>query len=149
MRSLHVRLVPVVLLGSLSVSYVLTRPALLARDPHLAIAEFPAGALIVGLLVWAALARRRARAAPEPWRRHEQVVRPLPDPALAADVDALERWVETGDAPEEAAGVLARAASRDPREQERLRGELAPTLAITRSRRKRESILKERSKTGA
>lgn len=67
---------------------------------------------------------------------------------MSADVDVLERWVESGDAPEAAADVLARAATTDPRERERLRAQLVPTLAATHPRRKRESLLKKRMQPG-
>jgi hypothetical protein len=137
------RLVPVVLLGILGIAYVLGRPALVAAAPWLELVEFPLGAVVVALLVWAALARRRPEAPPVEWRRHEQVVRPLPDPAVRPYVSALERWLETGEDPASAADVLARARTSDLREQERLRTELAKDLSLKASRRKRESQLKK------
>lgn len=135
------RLIPVVLMGSFAIAYVLARPGLVARVPHLPILEFPVGAAIVALLLWAALASRRPRVAPAPWRKHAQVVRELPDPALSPDLATLERWVERGEDPAAAADVLARAASTDLREQDRVRAELAEELASRSSRRKREDLL--------
>lgn len=136
------RLVPVALMGSLAIAYVLARPALRGRIEYLDILEFPVGALVVALLLWAALARRRPDAPPVVWRKHEQIVRELPDPALRPDVATLDRWVETGEDPAGAADVLARAHSHDLAEQERLRARLAEELALKASRRKRGSLLK-------
>ncbi|HVM45165.1 MAG TPA: hypothetical protein VM582_04450 [Candidatus Thermoplasmatota archaeon] len=136
------RLVPVFLMGALAIAYVLARPALRPRIQYLDILEFPAGALLIGVLLWAALAGRpRAPPAP-PWRRHEQVVRELPDPALRPDVVALERWLETGEDAAAAADVLARAATYEPARQESLRAQLTEQLAVKASRRKREALLK-------
>lgn len=143
------RLVPVALLGVLGVAYVLIRPSLAARNPYLAIWEFPLGALVVALLLWMALGRRRPETPPVPWRRHEQVVRALPDPALAPLVSALDRWVETGEDPQSAADVLARARTSDPAERETLRAQLASQLAQKSSRRKRESLIRQQMETGA
>lgn len=122
---------------------------LIARSPHVAIAEYPVGALVVAALIWRALAQPAPEVAPVVWRRHKQIVRPLPDPAMRADLDALDAWVDSGAEPERAADVLARAKTHDPRERERLRAELAQELALTPSRRKRESLLKERIGPGA
>lgn len=137
------RMIPVILLGSFAIAYVLARPGLAQRVPHLAILEFPFGALLIGLLLWAALARREKRAPPVAWRKHEQVVRTLPDPALEADARILERWIETGDAPEAAGNVLARASSSDPSVQERTRAQFVSSSTHTSSRRKREQLLKK------
>lgn len=142
------RLVPVALMGSLAVAYMLARPGLALRAPHLTILEFPIGALLVGLLLWMALGRRRATPPPV-WRRHAQVVRQLPDPALAPYLGALERWLETGAAPEAAADVLAKARTNDPREQELHRARLLAVLDSKASRRKRESLLKKEIQHGA
>lgn len=141
------RLVPVFLMGALAIAYVLMRPALAARVEHLAIFEFPVGALLVGLLIWVALKRARPEP-PEPFRRHEQVVRQLADPAIAPYVGALERWVQTGEAPEAAAEVIAKARSTDATEQERLRAQLVPDMQVKASRRKRESMLKKHLEQG-
>ena len=137
------RLVPVAALGIIAIAYVLARPALAARNPYITIWEFPLGALLVTLLLWMALGRRKPEAPPAPWRKHQQVVRPLPDPALAPFVSALDRWVDTGEDPHTAADVLARARTNDARERETLRAQLADQLATKSSRRKRESHLKQ------
>ena len=142
------RLIPVALMGSLAIAYVLARPGLLGRIEHLDILEFPIGALVVAILLWAALARRKPEAPAVPWRKHTQIVRELPDPALRPDVAALERWVESGDDPVAAADVLARAKTHDLVEQERLRAKLADDLSLKASRRKRESLLKEHLEQG-
>lgn len=137
------RLVPVFLLGVLGVAYVLLRATIVASVPNADILEFPVGAVVVAVLLWAALARRRPEAPPAPWRRHEQVVRPLPDPVLRPYAAALERWAQTGEEPASAADVLARARTTDPREQERLKAQLVEELSVKASRRKRESQLKK------
>lgn len=138
------RLVPVALMGALGIAYVLARPALAASIPYLAILEFPVGALVLGILLWLALARRTPRPEPQPeWRRHEQVVRALPDPATRAYMEPVEAWLETGERAEEAAVVLAKAATTEPAAQERLRAQLLPQLTLKASRRKRESLLKQ------
>lgn len=142
------RLVPVVLMGSLAVAYVVARPMLLQRVPYLDIFEFPVGALVVGLLLWAALARRRPAPPEAPWRKHAQVVREIPDPALAPDVEALERWVQTGEGAERAADVVARSRAVDEAERERLRGALASEFQVKASRRKRESLLAKQLEQG-
>jgi hypothetical protein len=134
-------------MGALAIAYVLMRPALSRSVEHLAIFEFPVGALLVGTLVWIALKGRRPEP-PEPFRRHQQVVRTLPDPALAPYVGALERWVETGEGPEAAADVIAKAATTDAHEQERLRAQLVPDMQVKASRRKRETLLKKQLEQG-
>lgn len=136
------KLVPVAILGVGGVAYVLLRPAIIARWRNTDIFEFPLGAIVVALLLWAALGRGRPETPPPPWRRHTQVVRTLPDPAARPYVAALERWLETGENPEAAADVVARAQTPDAHRQERLRAELTQELAIKASRRKRESQLK-------
>lgn len=148
-RSLSLRMIPVILLGSTAIAYVLARPGLAARVPHLAIWEFPVGALLVTILLWAALATRRDLTPLVPWRRHEQIVRALPDPALRADLTTLERWVETGDDPNAVADVVARARTKDRHEQDRVRAELAQILPTLHSRRKRGSALQHELEHGA
>ncbi|HET6405177.1 MAG TPA: hypothetical protein VFH78_11055 [Candidatus Thermoplasmatota archaeon] len=142
------RLIPVFLMGALAIGYVLVRPGLLGRVPYLDILEFPVGTLVVAILLWAALARRRPKAPPVAWRRHAQVVRDLPDPALRPDVAALERWVHSGEDPSAAADVIARARTHDAVERERLRAQLASELTVKASRRKRESLLKKHLEQG-
>lgn len=137
------RMVPVVLMGSLAIAYILARPTLATRVPYLAIIEFPVGAAIVALLLWAALARRERVAPPEPWHKHRQVVRALPDPAMERDLAVLERWLGSGDDPRAAADVVARAVSTDPVVQDRTRADLTEQMSIRASRRKRESLLKK------
>lgn len=142
------RLVPVALMGSLAVAYVAARERIAARVPYLAIIEFPIGALIFGMLLWAALSRRRP-APPVPWRRHQQIVRPLPDPAIALDLGTLERWLQTGQAPEAAADVVARSVTTDAATSDTLRGEIEQEMSSLASRRKRESYLKKQLRQGA
>jgi hypothetical protein len=137
------RLVPVALLGILGIGYVFARPALTQAVPNAAILEFPIGAIVVAFLLWAALARGRPDDAPKPWRRHEQVVRALPDPAIRPDALALTRWAETGEDAAGAADVLARARTSDRQERQRLRARLTEDLAIKASRRARESKLRK------
>lgn len=141
MRRWH-KLVPVFAMGSLVIAYVLARPALAARVPHLTILEFPLGALFVVAILWSALARRRPPRVPS-WRKHQQVVRIIPDPALAPYLSAIERWLETGEGHDAAAEVLARAVTNDPLERERVRAKLVTHMQIKASRRKRESLLTE------
>lgn len=143
------RMIPLVLLGSAGIAYVLARPTLASRIPHLDIWEFPVGAILVTILLWAALATRRATESHVPWRRHEQVVRDLADPVLAPDVAALERYVRTGDGAADAARIIARARTSDRDEQGRLRAELARSLSSLSSRRKREHALKNELEHGA
>lgn len=145
------KLIPVFILGAVAIDYVLIRPALLAVVPHLAILEFPVGAALVALLIWLALRRRRAAAPPPaaPWRRHEQVVRPLPDPAERDLAAPLARWLETGEEPERAAAQLARLAGHDRAARDALRARLAKELPLKSSRRKRESVLEHHLDQGA
>lgn len=142
------RLVPVVLMGVLAIAYVLARPTLRSRIPYLDILEFPIGAAIVAILLWAALARRRPASELPVWRKHAQVVRELPDPALRPDMATLERWVDSGEGAEAAADVLARARSPDPVEQQLLKMELVDKLTIKASRRKRETMLRQHLEQG-
>lgn len=133
--------------------YVVARPALAAAFPDLTIAEFPAGLLVVGGLLYWAFRRGEPQAPPAPWRRHEQVVRELPDPAAERFEHALDRWVQSGENPDEAADILARATAQHAADRERLRAEIAQSLSEQGSRRKREAILEryanKQSKTGA
>jgi hypothetical protein len=141
-------------LGVLLVGYVLARPALAGMVPHLGIVEYPAGLLLGGLLVYAGLRRPRAeREPPAPeWRRHEQVVRPVPDAELARHEAPLRAWVERGEDPSAAAAVLARGQTRDPAEAQRLQTTLTDTLARAASPKARRNLLNDLSrkpKTGA
>lgn len=141
---------PVVALGAFGVGYVLFRPTLAGIIPHLGIVEFPLGAGIVASLLWSALRRSRDELpAPAVWRRHEQVVRILPDPAMRANLDVLERWVETGENPAAAAVVLAKATTKDAQDEERARDALIPRLSQETSRKRRESFLRDHLEPGA
>ena len=123
------RIVPVVVLGLLAVGYLLLRDSLMGRIAHLGILEFPVAVLVFGILLYLAL-RPAAKPVPPPeWRRHEQIVRQMPDPAATSLASIVERYIETGEAPDEAARVLA------PESHEGL----AATLSTITSRRKRRS----------
>ena len=143
------RVVPVLVLGVVLVGYVAMRPTLAETVPHLAIAEYPAGLLVTGLLVYVALRRpRRERETPAPaWRRHAQVVRALPDAELDRLQAPLRAWVERGDDPRAAAGVIARAQARDASEAQALEADLAERLASARSPRAREKLLNDLAKS--
>ncbi|HUR67724.1 MAG TPA: hypothetical protein VM370_00630 [Candidatus Thermoplasmatota archaeon] len=134
-------------MGALAIAYVVMRPSLASRVRHLGILEFPAGAALVAAFLWASLARRKPEPAPR-WRRHEQIVRPLPDPALTPAVAVLERWIETGEASDEAARVVARAATTDEGEQQALAARLAKDMTLTSSRKKRGSFLNKHLNQG-
>lgn len=146
-------MIPVVALGVLAVGYILARPMLAEAFPDIGIAEFPAGMLVVGLLLYGALRQPKPVAPPKPWRRHEQVVRELPDPTAAHLEEVLEGWIETGRGAEAAADVLARATAQHAGEREALRHQIARSLSDQGSRRKREALieryLNESVKTGA
>lgn len=137
------KLTPVLVLGALLVAYVLARPALAENVEHLGIIEYPVGLLLTALLVWLALRRPREERAPEPplWRRHEQVVRPLPDPEVARLEAPLRAWVEKGESPEAAAAVLARARARDPAEADALALTLAAEMSSASNARARRKLL--------
>ena len=127
------RLVPVAMLGVLSVAYVLQRDALFGRAPLLAILEFPIGVAVLALLLSLAL-RPAARPVPPPeWRRHEQIVRQLSDPAEAPIASLIERYIATGEGAGEVAAVL------DPDAV----GALGTELSTIHSRRKRESKINQ------
>lgn len=79
------RLVPLGALAALGVAYAALRPTLMGVVWHLEILEVPAAILVAAPLVWLTV-----RPEPSPphrpsdeWRRHEQVVRLLPDPEAA------------------------------------------------------------------
>lgn len=148
------RLLPVGVLGVLLVGYVAARPALAANLPHLAIIEYPVGLLLGGLLVYVGLRRpREEREPPVPeWRRHEQVVRPVPDAEVARHEAPLRAWLERGEDPAAAARVIARAQARDADEADRLHPSLTDTLAGARSPKARRNLLTDLAKnpkTGA
>lgn len=130
-------------LVALLVYVIAIRPALAAANPMLLLAEFPIALVVAGALLWLALRETRepAAAPPEPWSRHEQIVRPIPDPETARLRAALETWVERGERADEAASVLASAAGDDPSQREALRERLAREMAELTSARKRESFL--------
>jgi hypothetical protein len=141
-------------LGVLLVGYVAARPMLAASLPHLGILEYPVGLVLGGLLVYVGLRRPKAeREPPVPeWRRHVQVVRPVPDAERTRHEAPLRAWVERGEDPAAAALVIARARTRDPAEAERLRSTLTETLAGARSPKARRNLLTDlakKPKTGA
>lgn len=122
--------------------------------PHLGIVEYPVGLVLGGLLVYAGLRRpQEEREPPVPeWRRHVQVVRPVPDAEAARHEAPLRAWVERGEDPAAAARVVARAQARDPSEAERLHPSLTETLAAARSPKARRALLTDlarKPKTGA
>jgi hypothetical protein len=123
------------------VGYLLVRPALARAVPHLGIWEFPAGAALAFALVALSLRRRERRAPPEPWRKHRQVVRALPDPEAERLAAALERWARAGGDPAPALDVLARATGRPA-------ASLSPLLRDASTERKRRALLRKLT-TGA
>jgi hypothetical protein len=140
----------VIVLGALAVGYVLARPSLGGVVPHLAILEFPVGMAVVAALLALALWPDGKRAPPPaPWRRHEQVVRRLPDPAAAPLVAAVERYLETGEGAEEAADVLAAGMGHDLSQRAGHRQRILAMLSSKGSRRRRESTLNEVLDPGA
>lgn len=140
---------PVGVLGILAVGYVLGRPILLAARPDLAIFEFPVGLVVIALLLWLAL-RRGARPTPPPeWRKHEQVVRQLDDPAAAPLATTIHDYIETGQGADEAARVLAHAVVREPSQREKARARILTTLSSASSRRKRENAIRDQLDQGA
>lgn len=148
------RLLPVGVLGVLLVVYVALRPMLAEAVPHLGIVEYPVGLVLGGLLMYAGLRRpREEREPPVPaWRRHEQVVRPVPDAELARLEAPLRAWVERGEDPSAAAAVVVRAQTRDPEEAERLQASLTDTFASAASPKARRALLTDlakKPKTGA
>lgn len=142
------RLAPVLVLGVLFVAYVVARPALAEGVPHLGIAEYPLGLLVAGTLVYVALRRPRAEREPEPpvWRRHEQVVRAVPDPEVARLDAPLRAWLDAGERPEEAARVLALSQARDAKAAEALVPALAERLSSAKSPKSRRKLMDDLSK---
>jgi len=106
------KVVPLAALALIGVAWIAVRP--FVAVPHLLLYEFPIGAALVALLVWIALRKpKRGGPASPAWRKHEQVVRPLPDPEAARLEAALENWARTGDGVQEAATVVAAARGDD------------------------------------
>jgi hypothetical protein len=141
-REIASRVFAALALVALVVVDLLLKPALAARVPHLNLWEFAVGIVLVPWLLWLTLRpSRRARKPAPRWRRHEQVVRALPDPILRASSAPLESWIERGDAPEAAAAVLARAATNDPAEREAAYARALAAAQGASSRRQREQVI--------
>lgn len=149
------KLLGVLLIGALLVGYVAARPALMESVPHLGIAEYPAGLLLAGILVWVALRRPRAlREPPAPlWSRHAQVVRNLPDAELDRLQAPVRAWLERGEDPRAAAAVIARSQARDLSAAKAMEEDVAGRLTQATSPRARAKLLNELAnntpKTGA
>lgn len=138
------RIVAFGLLGLVTGAWLVARPGVVAAQPIAPLLEFPLGALVIGTLAWLAARPARAREPSEaPWRRHAQVVRTLADPEVSPLEDVLERWVATGADAHAAADVLARALDMDPARRTQARAELAARMIPLKSRRKRESLLRD------
>ena len=132
-----------ILLGLLVGTWLIARPVVLARWPMAALLEFPIGLAAVGTLCWLAARPARAREKPEaPWTRHEQVVRPLPDPEAVPLAQAVDAWVETGKEPGPAADVLARALDADETRRQEHRASLLQEMGAANGRRKREAVVR-------
>ena len=105
-------------LASLAIAaacYLALRPMLAANAPDLRWIEFPIALLAAGLVMHAALRVPRARRVPAPqWRRHEQVVRALPDAERVRLAESLDAWTRSGEGADEAIRILALATERDP-----------------------------------
>ena len=135
--------------GAALVAYLVVRPGLAAQNPHLHLYEFPLAVLAVSLLLWGTLRTpKAARPAPPPeWRRHEQVVRPLPDPEQGRLRAPLDAWLADGSRAAEAADVLARAeGDDDPARRDALRERLAREMGEARSARKRAALLRRHAR---
>jgi hypothetical protein len=146
-RDLAKRFGAIAVLGILAVGDVALRPALSAKVPHLVLWEFALGLAIVPFLLWIALRPQAKRRPPAPWRRHEQIVRSLPDPVVRGAADPLEAWVERGDAPEAAAAVLARATASDPEARDAAYAAHLERAKTATTRRKREQLIESILKT--
>lgn len=137
-------IVPMVALALLAATYMLIRSNL--AFTHVALVEYPIALALVAFLAWRALRRPRPRAhayAPAPaLRRHEQIVRTLPDPESAALGNALAAWVATGERPEAAADAIARAHAPDAARRDLERARLLPLLQQADSRRSRARLLR-------
>ncbi|MEA3199802.1 MAG: hypothetical protein QOE90_1230 [Thermoplasmata archaeon] len=131
------RVAPLAALLAVALVYVLLRPILADLVPHLGVVEYPIGAALVAGCVLLALRPRRARAPPAaPWRKHAQVVRPLPDPEAQARAAALDDWARTGAQPDRAQRILAQATGED----------VAPAMGAATTERKRRALLSSLSK---
>ena len=132
-RPLWRRLLPLVLLAALALAWMAVRP----QKGNATLLEYPIAILLVVLLLWdAARDPRPVPVAAPPLRRHEQVVRDVPDPDARALVAALDAYVATGARAPEAADALARATGGDA-------ATILPTLTRATSRRKREALLRQ------
>lgn len=131
------------------VAYLAVRPTLAAATPYLLLIEFPTAlvllALVAGLLVRRSRADAPAPVAATPWRRHEQVVRALPDPEIKRLRDPLDGWLADGSRLDEASRVVALAASRagaGDAHDGALESRVRERMAQARGRRRRESALR-------
>lgn len=137
------RILAFVALGLVVGLWLVARPSVLALWPMGALVEFPIALVVVALLLWLAARPARARERPEaPWRRHEQVVRPLPDPETAPLERALDAWVDGGKDPDRAADVLARALEMDDDRRAAARQRLLQDMGAATNRRKREALVR-------
>jgi hypothetical protein len=130
------RLAPLVALAALTSAYVGARPTLLQSVWRLDILEYPLGLLVAAPLLWLAArpprdARARKPAPAAPWRKHRQVVVPLPDPETAASEALLRAWLQDGREAERVAALLGG----------RRAGADADVRAAT-TRRRREAVLR-------
>lgn len=141
------RVLLVVVPGLALVVYLIARPAIAEGNPHLHLWEFPIALVITGIVVWAALRPprevRELAAPPEPWRRHAQKVRALPDPESARLRAPLDAWATDGANPDEAARILARAyGAPTEAEREALAQRLLADMNGAGSARKRQAFLR-------
>ena len=140
--------IALVALGILAAGYLILRPTL--RVPYLALVEFPVAVVLVAFLLWQAMRRPAPpRALPQTFapvpalRRHEQIVRTLPDPDAARLERTLAEWVETGEGAERVADVLGRAHAPDPARRAAERERILPLLSKADSRRARARLVRD------
>lgn len=135
-RKISRRATALVLIVVLVGGWLVVRPSVAAAQPFLVFVEFPVALLVLPLVLWWGLRPRRLKKV-EPWRKHEQIVRRVPDPALARESAAVRDWIETGKAPDAAERVFARA-TRIPEKT------LFKLMSEATSRHAREVLVKRR-----
>jgi hypothetical protein len=95
---------------------------------------YPIALGALALLAWGYARARRKRLRPErehELKKHQQVIRYVPDPDALPLERALLQWLESGTGPDHAARILTKATG-EPQEE---------AVSAATSRRKRESLL--------
>jgi hypothetical protein len=128
---------------------MLARPRIASRNADLELVEFPVSLLLIGLVVWKVVkpTPTEPSATTPPWRRHEQVVRALPDPESLRLRSTLATWVLHGSQRAEASDILANAATLDEAARARLQARHADAMAAATTAKRRAEYLREHERT--